>query len=77
MIERELKKCPFCGADAEIKTEYREYRRAYYTVVKCSRCYAQSRMYKTLYDPKVAPVLFDIAEDNWNRRVNVGDPATE
>ena len=52
----QLKLCPFCGGEAEIRVGYN------HTYVRCStpECYVRTRRYKTVEE----------AVESWNRRVN-------
>lgn len=74
MITEELKPCPFCGGEANIKLAKRD---CVGVVIwcKCKRCYAESTGYAPTLDNS------DLALDNiesckskaigaWNRRTN-------
>lgn len=57
-MKDKLKPCPFCGGEAEVKTNY-EYGKARGAFVFCIKCDMTSRIYSTRqYAIKV-----------WNRRV--------
>ena len=60
----ELKKCPFCGGEAEMKIKYGNYG---YTphiyCVKCKRCGANIEMVSNNYAD-----LSDAVANAWNRR---------
>lgn len=66
----ELKRCPFCGGDAEIA--HSENNRFLY--VKCQRCNARGHTYfidevLTMNDEKEIDMLVMKAVNSWNRRV--------
>ena len=37
----DLKPCPFCGAEAELHSNYSEKKEAYYIFVQCTNCLAK------------------------------------
>lgn len=58
MEKIELKKCPWCKADAELHTRRDEARRRNPSLVKCSGCGLQTTVYDRVKD----------AIATWNRR---------
>lgn len=70
-MSEELKRCPFCGGKAEVRTKYIEKETKDVPVssyVRCTRCFAQSDEF--LYK-NTEFILIDPAEEAikaWNRR---------
>lgn len=63
----EIKKCPFCGGDAEIETQYSVNNDMYYSAVTCTKCHARSRTAKTTMQPEIDQLHRIIKR--WNSRV--------
>ena len=68
----DLKSCPFCGSNAEIRTTYEVIKtttRNLYSYVRCERCFAETNKfsYKNTNSTGANPIKS--AVDAWNRRV--------
>ena len=56
----EIKRCPFCGGEGELKTKWDMWARRYSSTVYCKKCRANSGIW--FQKPK--------AIESWNRRVS-------
>lgn len=64
----ELKKCPFCGGEAEAVYRYNRYKRVWFTFVRCTICSACGHSYATDEEPDTDSPIWDKAEGAWNMR---------
>lgn len=64
----ETKPCPFCGGKAKLETKYSERKNKYYTNVKCSNCYVQTRTFAS--DEESNEAVMRCAINAWNLRYN-------
>lgn len=72
----DLKKCPFCGEEADLWRNFGRY--GYFVYVECSICSAKSKSYKfpgELTDDWETTIAARRATDAWNRRA--GDERAE
>ena len=65
----ELKRCPFCGGDASLHSNYSEKAGCYYIYAKCPDCYARGKSVKSI-DP-VSAEAGEEAISAWNTRTEV------
>ena len=61
-----LKKCPFCGGEADFYQNYSDGYKKYFVTVKCEMCGAQGKVFSS--ERKWNPVTFKSAEKTWNTR---------
>lgn len=61
----EIKKCPFCGGEANLHSNYSQKADCYYIFVQCSNCFCKSLSVKSEH-----PVskIGQQAVEAWNRR---------
>lgn len=68
----ELKPCPFCGGEAELRATWidknRDIEKAIDKYVRCSRCFAQTWQYSTRDNERTGVNAADSAIQAWNRR---------
>lgn len=62
----ELKKCPFCGEEAELKSNYGYY--GYFVTVECEFCGAQTKGFSAGIKNENKEKAFKRAKAAWNRR---------
>ena len=58
---KRLKRCPFCGGEAELRQFYPFGARRIHTVIRCKNCKAESGTWK----------IKNTAVEHWNRRDGV------
>ena len=63
----ELRKCPFCGGEAEIVTKFG--RHGYFVTVECVICGAQTKGFSTGEYNSNGEKAIKRAEFMWNRRM--------
>lgn len=73
MDETELKPCPFCGGEAEIKEDSDTY--FFRAWCECKKCHIQTRqwrVYTKKHDEKITSMLIDDCKrkltEHWNNR---------
>ena len=64
-MENELKPCPFCGGNAELRHEYAS---SGYSYIQCGQCGIKSVMFIKSFDRSSD----EDATNYWNRRCNDG-----
>lgn len=47
-----IKRCPFCGDEAKLRTNYSEVRELYFIFVGCKTCGARSKAYRETQNPE-------------------------
>ena len=69
----ELKKCPFCGGNARLFSNYSEKAEHYYIFVQCVNCFARGKTIKSEYPaaPDIKGTAGEDAVNAWNRREGV------
>ena len=68
----DLKPCPFCGGEAEIRTTYRELEThdvPIYSYVRCTKCFAQTYEFPYKNTDRTGTKPVDSAIEAWNRRI--------
>ena len=68
----ELKSCPFCGGEAEIRTTYYELETKDVPInsyVRCTKCFAQTHEYPYKNTDRTGTNPVESAVNAWNRRV--------
>lgn len=72
----ELKPCPFCGGEAELRATWigknRDIEKAINKYVRCSRCFAQTWQYSTKNGERTGVNAADSAIQAWNSRIKEG-----
>ena len=61
----ELKPCPFCGGEAELRHEHSA---TGFSYIKCVKCHLSSPMFPRSYDK----ASDEVATNFWNRRAEDG-----
>ena len=62
----DLKRCPFCGSMAELRSTRSPNKHTHFTFVKCISCHATSNSIKTEGEP--AEKIKNMVIKDWNRR---------
>ncbi len=67
----ELKPCPFCGGDAEVRTTYYELKTKDVPInsyVRCTKCFAQTYEFSYKNTDRTGTNPVESAVDAWNKR---------